>query len=68
MPTLVLYPFRFRDPLIGKWVRATGRRAPSLASALRLRVLLAGAGRRRWSADVLAVEGVHRAGAVARML
>ena len=22
MPTLVLYPFRFRDSLIGKWVRA----------------------------------------------
>jgi len=22
VPTLVLYPFRFRDPLTGKWVRA----------------------------------------------
>jgi hypothetical protein len=22
MPTLELYPFRFRDPLTGKWVRA----------------------------------------------
>ena len=22
MPTLVLYPFRFRDPLAGKWFRA----------------------------------------------
>jgi hypothetical protein len=22
MPTLVLYPFRFRDPLTGKWIRA----------------------------------------------
>ena len=22
MPTLALYPFRFRDPLTGKWVRA----------------------------------------------
>jgi len=22
MPTLQLYPFRFRDPLTGKWVRA----------------------------------------------
>lgn len=22
VPTLVLYPFRFRDPLTGRWVRA----------------------------------------------
>jgi len=25
MPTLTLYPFRFRDPLTGKWVRARYR-------------------------------------------
>jgi hypothetical protein len=25
MPTLVLYPFRYRDPLTGKWVRARHR-------------------------------------------
>ena len=25
MPTLQLYPFRFRDPLTGKWVRARHR-------------------------------------------